>query len=105
MNFVAFHLLVNLSEHDAFWALAYVSDTLLPGYYCPTLAGLQADAAAVERLAGRHLPQQLEQLSALGVPLTLVSAQWCARVVTDAGCFSTAFRSPTATAFPRHSAG
>eukprot|EP01050_Picozoa_sp_SAG11_P044866 SAG11_NODE_22047_length_413_cov_0.933121_1_plen_79_part_01 len=71
-----FHLLCNLSEHDAFWTLAHISDTLLPGYYCPTLAGLKADAAAVERLAGRHLPQPLAQLATLGVPLTLVSAQW-----------------------------
>ena len=40
------------------------------------MVGLQADAAAVERLAARHLPDALAQLGALGVPLGLVCAQW-----------------------------
>eukprot|EP01047_Picozoa_sp_COSAG01_P061401 COSAG01_NODE_7665_length_3107_cov_2.577793_4_plen_154_part_00 len=53
MNYIAAHLLCNLKEEDAFWMLVQISQKLVPEYYGPSMGGLQAHAALLERLARR----------------------------------------------------
>ena len=77
MNYVAAHLLCNLTEEDAFWILASVSQSLVPEYYGPSMEGLQAHAAVLEQVAGSLLPAVLERFEHATVPMGLIAAHWC----------------------------
>jgi hypothetical protein len=76
MNFVAYILLVVLSEEAAFWALGAVVEDILPGYYTQAMIAAQVDQSVLESLVEERLADVAAALADAAVPLGCVSAPW-----------------------------
>ena len=67
MNFLCAILLLIMSEQDAFWLIAAVVEDVLPGFYHPSLIGVNTDTNTLYDLIAIKLPTVSAALEALKV--------------------------------------
>lgn len=78
MSYIAALMLQNLSEHDAYWALAALVEKFLPaGYFNDNLFGAYMDQHVAFAVFLPHLlPQLAAHFEATDFPLTLIGVRW-----------------------------
>jgi len=76
MNFIAGGLLVFLEEEQAFWALCWLVEDLLHGYFSRSMMGLQVETRILEELIKENLPQLGKHLQKIGFNPILLTTQW-----------------------------
>ena len=67
MNFLCGTLLLIMAEEDAFWLLAAIVEDVLPGFYHPSLIGVNADTHTLHDLVEVKLPSVAASLAAVGL--------------------------------------
>ncbi|EKX33299.1 hypothetical protein GUITHDRAFT_58412, partial [Guillardia theta CCMP2712] len=65
MNFVCAILLLIMAEEDAFWLLAAIVEDVLPGFYHPSLIGVNTDTHTLLDLVAIKLPDVWQSLQTL----------------------------------------
>jgi hypothetical protein len=65
MNFVVGILLLIMAEEDAFWLLAAIVEDVLPGFYHPSLIGVNTDTNVLHDLLAIKLPDLWRHLTTL----------------------------------------
>ena len=60
-------LLLIMAEEDAFWLLAAIVEDVLPGFYHPSLIGVNTDTNVLHDLIAIKLPDVWESLQTLQV--------------------------------------
>jgi hypothetical protein len=65
MNFVVAILLLIMAEEDAFWLLASIVEDVLPGFYHPSLIGVNTDTNVLHDLIAIKLPDVWTSLQIL----------------------------------------
>ena len=76
MNIVAAALLIYQSEEQAFWTIHVLCDSMLPGYYSPTMYGTLLDQRVFEALVEKTMPILWDHFKACDVQLSVVSLPW-----------------------------
>jgi len=72
----AVFLKLGFEEEAAFWMCVSISDLLAPGYHVRDLYGVLRDIAVAEILVQTFLPAYATSLSAAGIPLSWISADY-----------------------------
>ncbi|OQS03603.1 small G protein signaling modulator 3 isoform X10 [Thraustotheca clavata] len=76
MDIICAFLLQYLDEEDAFWILVTLVEDILPGYYTPTLEGIQVDQLVFQQLVEEFFPQLTLHLENLGAGVSLLCFHW-----------------------------
>jgi len=76
-NRIAAIALLFMNEEDAFWALVYIVEVVMPqNYYSKQMVGAQVDQAVFKELVCEKLPNLSAHLDAHGVDPALFSLNW-----------------------------
>jgi len=76
-NRIAAIALLFMNEEDAFWALVYIVEVVMPQmYYSKQMVGAQVDQAVFKELVCEKLPDLSSHLDAHGVDPALFSLNW-----------------------------
>ncbi|KAH6679977.1 TBC domain-containing protein [Plectosphaerella plurivora] len=94
MNLIAANLLLIMpSAEEAFWVLASIVETILPGgYYDHSLLTSRADQQVLRRYVAEVLPRLSAHLEDLSIELEALTFQWFLSVFTDLLCAEALFR-------------
>lgn len=76
MNIVAASLLIWTGEKEVFWLLKHLCETVLPGYYSPSMWGVVLDQKVFETLMEKLLPNIWECLVKREVHLSVATIPW-----------------------------
>lgn len=76
MNIVAAQLLLHMEEEDAFYLLATIAEQIVPQYYHTEMVGSLVDQQILEELTKIYMPEVVEHLERVRIPLSLVSLPW-----------------------------
>jgi len=76
MNIVAALLLLHLKEEDAFYLLATITEQIVPQYYHTEMVGSLVDQQILEELTKIYMPEIVDHLERLRIPLSLISLPW-----------------------------
>ncbi|KDO27669.1 hypothetical protein SPRG_07299 [Saprolegnia parasitica CBS 223.65] len=76
MDILCAFLLQYLDEEDAFWMLVTLVDDILPGYYTPTLDGIQVDQRVFQELVHEYLPELSAHLESQHAGVSLLCFHW-----------------------------
>ncbi len=77
MNYlVARLLMLGGDEEDAFWILCAICEDMFPGYWVPSMTGVQADLRVLEDLIHARLSRIALKIKRLEIPITGILSQY-----------------------------
>ena len=76
MNYIVARLLMIGSPEDAFWVLCAICEDIFPGYWVPSMTGVQADLKVLEDLIHARLPRVAAKIKRLQIPITGILSQY-----------------------------
>mgnify|MGYP006127377393 CR=1 FL=1 len=77
MNYlVARLLMLSDDEEDVFWVLCAICEDIFPGYWVPSMTGVQADLRVLEDLIRARLSRVALKIKRLEIPLTGILSQY-----------------------------
>ena len=76
MNYIVARLLMIGEPEDAFWVLCAICEDIFPGYWVPSMTGVQADLKVLEDLIHARLPRVAAKIKRLEIPITGILSQY-----------------------------
>jgi len=76
MNYIVARLLMIGGAEDAFWVLCAICEDIFPGYWVPSMTGVQADIKVLEDLIHARLPRVAAKIKRLEIPITGILSQY-----------------------------
>ena len=83
-------VLLFVEEHESFWLLHSIIDTIAPDYFTIHMSGVEADMRLLRELLRRHAPKAAERMESVGADITLNCFKWLPSL--GVGCFPSEVR-------------